>query len=171
MAESLLLQPPEIVDVEGPVVFLAGPIQGAPDWQSDATRIIHSLNSSLVIASPRKEYSEGTFFYERQVDWETHFLNRAAKYGAVMFWLARQAEEIKEAEEEFPRAYAQTSRFELGEWKVRHERDWSKLIVGIEEGFGNESYIRRRLNQDCPVVPILSSLRETCKATVRLAGR
>jgi len=154
------LQPPEIVDVDGPLIFLAGPIQDAPDWQSEATGIIHSLRSDVVVASPRKDYAEGTFVYERQVDWETHFLNRAAKQGAVMFWLAQRISQTSD------RAYAQTSRFELGEWKIRHERDWVKLIVGIQEGFGNERYIRRRLGQDCPLVPILSSLHRTCEIAV-----
>jgi hypothetical protein len=30
---ELYIQPPEIIEVEGPVIFLAGPIQGAPLWQ------------------------------------------------------------------------------------------------------------------------------------------
>ena len=78
-----------------------------------------------------------------------------------MFWLASQ-------EEETPgRSYAQTSRFELGEWKQRACIDKNiKLVVGIEEGFGNARYIRRRLSQDCPEVPVLDSLEATCRAAV-----
>jgi len=71
--------------------------------------------------------------------------------------------------EETPgRAYAQTSRFELGEWKARYERSGIKLAIGIEKGFGNERYIRRRLGQDCPDLPVFSSLNETCSAAVGL---
>lgn len=162
MTERLLLQPPEITKVEGSVIFLAGPIQGAPEWQHVAAGIIHALNSGLIVASPRKQYVKGEFAYEKQVDWETHFLNRAAKAGGIMFWLAAQVEETP------GRAYAQTSRFELGEWKARQEQAGIKLVVGIEEGFGNERYIRRRLGQDCPSVPILSSLRDTCETIVEL---
>lgn len=160
MAERVLLQPPDIIEVKTPLIFLAGPIQGAPDWQSKATDIIHSQVPEIAIASPRKEYPEGTFVYEDQVDWETHYLSRAANFGATMFWLARQTEETP------GRAYAQTSRFELGECKMRHERDGAILVVGIEDGFGNSRYIRRRLNQDCPDVPILDSLQATCVETV-----
>jgi hypothetical protein len=94
--------------------------------------------------------------YNEQVDWETYHLRRAARDGAIMFWLAG------EAEHNCRRAYAQTSRFELGEWKMRHERDGVKLIVGIDDGFTNRRYITRRLEQDCPCVPICSSLEETC---------
>lgn len=148
------IQPPEIVEVEGPVVFLNGPIQGAPLWQPEAVKLILA-QQKIVVASPRKEYLEGTFVYEKQVDWETHFRRRAAKLGVHLFWLARQVEETP------GRAYAQTSRFELGESKMLHERDGAKLVVGIESGYGNERYIRRRLSQDCPDVPITNNLEET----------
>lgn len=160
MAERLYIEPPEIVDVEGCIIFLAGPIQGAPDWQSEAIKIIHELDSGIVIASPRKDYQEGTFVYEKQVDWETHYLNRSAKFGAIMFWLAVQTEATP------GRDYAQTSRFELGEWKREHQHSGIKLILGIEKGFGNASYIRRRFGQDCPDVPLLDTLRSTCEKSV-----
>lgn len=162
MAERLLLQPPEIVETNGPVAFLAGPIQGAPDWQSEATARIHELDPSIVVASPRKDYPEGTFVYEKQVDWETHFLRVAGKLGVIAFWLARQTIETP------GRAYAQTSRFELAEWKMRHEYEGVKLTIGIEEGFGNARYIRRRFSQDCPDVKIANSLPEMCQNAVDL---
>ncbi|NCU30794.1 hypothetical protein EOL73_03545 [Candidatus Saccharibacteria bacterium] len=162
MAERLLLQPPEIIQTDGPVIFLAGPIQGAPDWQTEAATTIHDIDSSIIVASPRKEYLEGTFVYERQVDWETHYLRKAGDNGVVGFWLAAQAEETP------GRAYAQTSRFELAEWKMHHEYESTKLTVGIEEGFGNARYIRRRFSQDCPDVKIADNLFEMCQNAVNL---
>jgi hypothetical protein len=82
------------------------------------------------------------FDFTRQVDWETHYLRRAATSGAILFGLA------KEARHRCERAYAQTSCFELGEWKARHERGEASLVIGIESGFDGASYIRRRLRQD-----------------------
>jgi len=165
MDRSLLnrfyLQPPELVEVKGPVIFLNGPIQGAPLWQPEAAKLAISQRP-VVVASPRKVYEEETFVYERQVDWETHFRRRAAKFGAHLFWLARQVEETP------GRSYAQTSRIELGESKLLHERDGTKLVIGIEPGFGNERYIRRRFSQDCPDVPILDNLEDTVGATLEL---
>jgi hypothetical protein len=163
MIERLLLQPPEIVEVDSPVIFLAGPIQGAPDWQTEASEIIHTLDSSIVVASPRKNYPEGTFVYEKQVDWETHYLRLAGRVGVIGFWLAAQTEETP------GRAYAQTTRFELAEWKMKHELQNAKLALGIEEGFGNARYIRRRFAQDCPTVPITDSLEAMCSNAVKLA--
>ena len=163
MASNLLIQPPEIVKLDTDrIIFLAGPIQGAPDWQSEATKIIHGLDSSIVVASPRKEYDSGTFVYERQVDWETHFLRLAGKTGVVAFWLAKQVIETP------GRAYAQTTRFELAEWKMNHEHNGSKIAIGIEDGFGNERYIKRRFGQDAPDVVIANTLEEMCVNSVKM---
>lgn len=164
MAKRLLLQPPEIVKTDGPLIFLAGPIQGAPDWQTEAASIIHDINSSIIVASPRGDYSESAFIYEKQVDWETHFLRVAGRVGAIAFWLASQAEDTP------GRAYAQTSRFELAEWKMRHEYEGAKLTIGIEEGFGNTRYIKRRFYQDCPDVMIADNLPEMCRNAIELAS-
>ena len=163
MTERLTLTPPEIVETYSPVIFLAGPIQGAPNWQPEAASFIHDIDPEIIVASPRKNYPEGTFVYEKQVDWETHFLRTAGRTGVIAFWLAAQVEETP------GRAYAQTTRFELAEWKMRHEYEGTKLTVGIEEGFGNERYIRRRLAQDAPGVKITDSLEEMCRNAVDLA--
>ena len=158
-----LILPPQYVDTQNaPIIFLAGPIQGAPLWQTQAIALLQDLMPEAYIASPRKEYLEGTFVYAEQVDWETHHLNLAAQNGVVLFWLAQEMMHFPE------RAYAQTSRFELGEWKVKHERDGINLVVGIEEGFSNERYIRRRLTQDCPEVTICSTLEATCQQAIKL---
>lgn len=165
MSERLLLQPPEIVETDGPVIFLAGPIQGAPDWQTEAASTIHDIDPLIVVASPRRDYPEGTFVYENQVDWETHFLRTAGKLGVVAFWLADQATDTP------GRSYAQTSRFELGEWKMRNEFEGVKLTIGIDEEFGNARYIRRRFGQDCPNVKIANSLIEMCRNAVDLVSQ
>lgn len=164
MAEGLLIQPPEIVEMDGPVIFIAGPIQGAPNWHTEAASMIHSQDSSIVVASPRRDYPKGTFVYEKQVDWETHYLRRAAQLGVIAFWLAAQAYDTP------GRAYAQTSRVEIGEWMARCALDPQiKLTVGIEEGFGNARYISRRFGQECPQVRIVDDLGEMCKNAVDLA--
>lgn len=165
MPERLLVQPAEIIQTEGPVIFLAGPIQGAPNWQAIAASTIHDVDPTIIVASPRKDYPEGTFVYEKQVDWETHFLRTAGRFGVVGFWLAAQTEETP------GRSYAQTTRFELAEWKMRHEYEGAKLTIGIEDGFGNARYIRRRFSQDCPDVKITDNLESMCHNAVDLIRR
>lgn len=159
---GLLLFPPQIQLVEGPLLFLAGPIQGTWNWQERAIALLQSAAPDLHLACPRWDYSPGTFVYEKQVDWETHHLRRAAQDGAILFWLARETNHTCD------RAYAQTTRFELAEWKVRHEREGVKLIIGIEEGFTGARYIRRRLQQDCPEIPLVTSLEAACQAAIVL---
>ena len=165
MTEGILLQPPEIIETTKPVIFLAGPIQGAPDWQTGAASIIYDLDPNITIANPRRNYPEGTFVYEKQVDWETHFLRAAGQKGVVAFWLAAQTLDTP------GRSYAQTTRFELAEWKMRHEYEGAKLTIGIEEGFGNARYIRRRFGQDAPEVNVVDNLEEMCKNAVDLARK
>lgn len=152
-----LLLPPLVLPIRGSLIFLAGPIQGAPDWQSEAARWFAAHAPELTVASPRRAYLPGEFNYAAQIDWETHHLRAAARDGVILFWLAKEVVNTP------GRAYAQTSRFELAEWKVRHERDGTKLVVGIEAGFSGERYIRRRFGQDCPNVQLCETLAETCE--------
>ena len=160
----LVISPPDYPVIDGPLVFLAGPIQGAPDWQADAIRMLGEFAPKLHVANPRRDYPPGEFEYAAQVDWETHHLRRAAAHGVILFWLAREAVPTP------GRAYAQTSRFELAEWKVRHERDGVKLVVGIEEGFSGARFVRHRFGQDCPGVPLLDSLEDVCLLAAGLTG-
>ena len=66
------------------------------------------------------------------------------------------------------RAHAQTTRFELAEWKERHRTDGARLVVGLEHGFSGARSIRRRFRQDAPGVPLCDSLAETCRAAAGL---
>ena len=161
MTERKVFVPPEHVSSEQRMIFLAGPIQGAPDWQSDAVNILIALKPDICIASPRRESFEEVS-YDEQVNWETENLRKAGENGVIMFWLAKENEQIS------GRSYAQTSRAELFEWKMRHERDGAKIVIGIEEGFTGSRYIKKRFDRDCPDVPILESLEETCKRALKM---
>ena len=144
-----------------PVIFLAGPIQGCEDWQKEAIEIISNLAKDIIIASPRRDNISEKFVFEAQMDWETYHLRRAGGKGVVMFWLA------KETEHACNRAFAQTSRFELAEWKRNHEANGVKLVLGIEPGFTGERYIKRRFLQDCQEVLIFDNLKDTCNEAIR----
>lgn len=157
-----LIFPPDYPEHELPHIFLAGPIQGTWDWQEAAIKILQKSEISFAIASPRKEYLDKTFDYNAQVDWETHHLQKAGQNGVILFWLAREQEHFPE------RAYAQTSRFELAEWKMKHQQEGINLVLGIEEGFSGARYIRRRFGQDCPDIQIQDTLEDTCQEALKL---
>jgi hypothetical protein len=150
------------------VIFTAGPIQGAPDWQKQVPPILTELahedefcDRTLVVANPRARQWHGDYY--GQVDWELRMLERASMSGVILFWLACAD---PNAVQPPGRAYAQTSRFELGEWVGRKLADTYSidLVVGVEEGFPNERYIRHRLAKAFPQMQVHSSLEETVTA-------
>src|SRR5688572_3681746 len=132
----MLIAAPQRIDVVGPLVFLAGPISRGPDgWHEQAIATIANLNNKIHVANPRRDpdtsaqlwnqREDGATMrhdfperdYNEQMDWETHYLRRAAADGVVVFWLAR------ERAHRCDRPHAQTTRFELAEWKERHRSD------------------------------------------------
>lgn len=150
-----ILKPTQIFSAEK-VIFLAGPIQGAPDWQGQIINYFETNypDSDLTIASPRRYDVSHDFIYKEQVNWETTYLNMAANYGSIIFWLAEQNEHVP------GRAYAQTTRYELAEWITKYKYENVKLIIGIEDGFSGEKYIRCRLEKENPEIKIYNSLNQ-----------
>jgi len=160
------------IDETDQIIFLAGPIQGAADWQAEATKIIHSLDTSLIVANPRREYLDGTFNYVEQVRWETHFLNLAGRQGAVLFWMAH------EDKHDCRRAFAQTTRFELGQWFERAKMNLARLAFGIEptvvvngrkyREISGATYWRTKFADDLPTIKIHDNLTDLCYQVVDL---
>jgi hypothetical protein len=103
--------------------------------------------------------------YEKQDDWEIEYLARAAGRGPILFWLAAQVSETP------VRAYAQTTRFRLGEQAANHGFDGRKISVGINEGFGNARYLGRRIPQSYQDVALSDTLEYMCRKAVELIGK
>lgn len=145
-----------------PVVFLAGPVQGAPDWQLELAELLIKLNPEITVATPRVPKSlDDDFDYRNQVDWEKRHLIAASRNGVIVFWWSAQDHLI---EYEKGRPYAQTTRFEFGRafgWKDKEPS--TKIVVGIDpnytlNGGGSERYIRAICDEYR--MPIASSLKE-----------
>jgi len=138
-------------DNEDVVVFFAGPIQGAPEWQEDFINKIQTelknikTTKNIILASPRRLEKSDTFVYEEQVDWESYYLDKASKHGIIVFWLADEKEKID------GRSYAQTTRFEIGEWwaKGQNIEDF-KIIVGAQKNFDGQKYIVNKFSGAYP---------------------
>lgn len=162
METSNIIFAPTFEATNTPIIFLAGPIQGAENWQLEAARLIHAQNPEVIIASPRRQIMpDPTFNYDEQVKWESEYLRRAGESGVILFWLAKEKEKIE------GRQYAQTTRHEIAEWMVKHQIFGSKITVGIEEGFVGDRYIRHRLASDCPDITIHNNLSELCQDSVQ----
>ena len=137
----------DIVNLDDIYVFLAGPIQGTSEWQEDFIKKLETefkdskLNKNVVICSPRRidSFSKDKFSYDEQVDWESYYLDKSSKQGVVVFWLAKEKEKVE------GRSFAQTSRFEIGEWFAKGQNiDNFKIVVGYEEGFEGIKYITKK---------------------------
>lgn len=163
MKELNIFTPYKRFESRKPLIFLAGPIMGAEDWHDQAIEIIRKINKEVAIASPKQnKYDEGSFSLEEQTDWESYHLKKASDQGSALFWLA------KEKEHYCHRAYAQTTRFELGEWSAKQIGRPLFLAVGIEEGFTNGEYIKKRITQDNRRVNICNTLEETCTLALQI---
>lgn len=178
MFTGKFITPPTYLKIGGPtwpadqMIFLAGPIQGAPDWQAEAVQIICSLDDDVHIASPRRPGG----FVEldlagklEQWAWERHHLLYVVKHGVTLFWCANEAEHSCE------RGYAQTTRYELGKQLMRHFFMGARMVVGFDSKFSGQTYLKDDILNEARLagaeqLQICTSLRETCEKAVELLG-
>lgn len=144
------------------VIFLAGPIQGTDPnkiWQEELIKKIQNkiknikLNKNIIMASPRRLDKPEKFIYDEQVEWESHYLNKAGNNGIIVFWLAKEFEKID------GRSYAQTTRFEIGEWFAKGKNiNNFKISIGIQNGFNGSKYIIHKFKKEYPDLEIQNNL-------------
>jgi hypothetical protein len=159
----MIFSPPDCPKIEGPLVFLGGPVQGAPDWQATAIAEVQAHDVKLHIANPRCKPFPGN--HDANIDWQVDYMARAAENGVVLFWLPR---EIKHR---CDRTYAQDVRVALGEYLSLSLTKRIFMAVGVERGFTGEYYVRRRVLKHYPNVPLCRTLRQTCAVAVELLRR
>lgn len=166
---NILIPPLDWYSDESKLLFLAGPICGVYNWQSQAIEIIHKLNPKITIANPRREKMDELSRDEWvvQVEWETTHLRMASAKGGIMFWLAA------ETEHNCNNPFAKTTRFEFAEWfthykyrKIHQPENKLKIILGIDDNFHGRDYIIYRVFSDCPEFVVATTLEETCKLAV-----
>ncbi len=162
MARQILIAPTVVLPlVDGPMIYLNGPIQGTGDWQTEAITHLGTLAPDVHVASPRAKQFTGD--PDEHLSWQTIYQDHAAQNGVLLVWLSA------ESKHRCNRAYAQQARFELAEWAVKSQFNPAiKLVVGIERGFGGANYLRRRFTLTFPHVPLCRTLRQTCATAADL---
>ena len=144
------------------IVFLAGPIKGAPDWQDQAVKDLADLD--IYVANPRRENVQN-FNLDLQVGWESKFL---ALSDVIMFWISKKESDVA------GRDYGQTTRFELSEWaaKTHYNREHKKIVVGIDDAFFGKSYIVKRLaSENVAVYDNYTATLAKVRALIKGGGR
>jgi|GEM_PF-903049 len=162
-------QPPQAVELRGAELslFFAGPIQGAPDWQTEGIKIVENFpdDQEIHIYNPRREYLGEKFDKKKQIRWEKAGLARSAfrakaqKRGGIVFWLAQRDFNLPYKE---GRSYAQTTRVEFGRAGGWKDSDPDvNISLGIEPGYeGSVDYYTDTAEEFG--LPIFTSLEETC---------
>lgn len=170
---KLIIPKTYVQELEAPLIFLAGPIISAPNWQDEAIDLLFSQEPNLVIASPRRGVRDkiakyiatgDETYFPRQRAWERHYLEIASKKGAILFWLP------DEAEHNCKKVYGATTRFESGlilGW-YRHDKSIS-FCVGTDGKFSEFDIMLYDFQIDAPDKEIKKDLEETCREAVRLA--
>lgn len=157
-----------------PLFFLAGPVRGGGDWQYRCCLELAKILPDFVAVLPtryadnhplmesRLGWNEGHF--DRQLTWERHYLEEAARSGCILFWLP---EEDKEHPHPGPEPYGMDTRGELGEWRGQMMYDGTiRLVIGAEVGFHGLSQIQRNFEQ---ALKRKFTIHETLEATVAAA--
>lgn len=182
-----LILPKQYVDVgDAPLIFLTGPIRGAPLWQILAAEIINEINKDVWIASPSThsfdKYRDSSIpdnldKFPRQLNWETYYLEKAGrengeKRGSVMFWLPKQISPMNVNElTGFPQPYARDTRREFGRyaWGALKNNQNYPITIGYEEGFDGIDVMVRDILAVKPDFVFQKKLEETCIEAVRRA--
>ncbi len=154
-----------------PVNFLAGPIQGAPDWQAVASEQIKQFipGRGWHIANPRRPFLDPLFDYDHQVRWEKRYLKRAARCGSLIFWFAAQDETQPYPKE---RVYAKTTHKEFHRAIGWLDFDSAvKLSIGIEPAYledprNDTNYLLHTI-REFPSLRIHDTLEETVDHALR----
>ena len=110
-------------------IFLAGPIQGAPEWQFS----LPVTNKNIIWLSPRRENYKNFEYYE-QITWETNFLRMC---DIILFYIPEQIKLLKGKD------YAQTTRTEFGEYIARRK----KIVIGMNKNFKGSTYFQTKCAQ------------------------
>lgn len=122
-------------------VFLAGPIQGAPEWQHSIEEI-----KNVIFYSPRRK-NYNNFNYEEQINWERDYMNYS---DVILFWIPEEEEHVE------GRSYAQTTRTEFGEYLALGK----KIIFGCYKDFPGKKYFASKLKEYKLDTEVHSSLNE-----------
>lgn len=148
------------------MIYLAGSL-GENKWQDKVIELLQTkIDDDTYIANPYNtdwtEWKPELLTQEEcQTEWEVAHIRIASSIGCILFWMNGNADK-KEV-------------YELAEWlthlkyrKLNNPDRPLKLVLGIENGFTGEKYIRQRLAGDLPDFVIYETLEDTCNAVLEM---
>lgn len=151
--------------------FLGGPVRGGGDWQAIAIQQLFEKDPGCIVVCPcRYEPShplwlrqaipfESKLVFENQTIWERYYLEHAAYFGSVIFWLPTEDSENPRADADGP--YGQDTYGELGRWSIKSAHNIcgfhkagkgtppiTNVVVGAEKDYYGLKVIQRNFDAD-----------------------
>jgi len=164
-----------IKNINKPVIFLAGPVRSAPNWQDVAIQYLFSQNPNLIIVSPRRGirkkiapyiFKGNNTYFSRQREWERHYLDIASKKGCILFWLP------EEQKHDCKKVYGAMTRIEIGQWITNYRYNPSvRFCIGSDNKFPEMHTITYDLTIDAPDKKIFPFLKKTCLEALKIASQ
>lgn len=166
-----------LIPPKEPVIFLAGPIRNAPPWHSEAVRFLLRFRERVFIACPARTLDRDLMpfvekddvkylTFPRQRAWERYYLQEAAQYGCIVFWLCNEMLPRVHPE----KVYAHITMLELGEWvREKKLKPETRLVIGTDGEFPEWSPVHYDLCTEIPQLPIYTSLESTMQAALSIA--
>lgn len=174
---KLILPNHRISELEGSLVYLAGPINGAPRWRDKVIKYFFGfegdLGGEIVAISPERRLDDslngyvlknGGRLFIRQWEWERFYAKKIlGSKGVVMFWFPGSAENVDN--------YGEKAKEEFGVWIQRYLSQRAfELCVGSDGNFPGWEVIRHYLAVHAPEVSPKTTLIDTCKEALRVWG-
>ena len=157
----MIVRPPHSFSENGKVVYLAGPLKSAPNWQKEACDYFERSASGLHIINPRWESLPLDFDAEDQFQWEYFHQCLALERGCVMFWFPANMKNRR------PFAYGGKALIDLGEIVAQTRLNKGRIYIGMEPGWRSlaADYIKCVMGEH-----IYESLEELCRQVVKDSG-
>jgi hypothetical protein len=158
--------------IDRPIIYLIGPIRGAPNWQDEAVNLLLSEEPELLVVSPRRGVRDSISkhvlsgkddCFPRQRTWERHYIKKAMEIGSLLIWLPGEKEHRCE------KSYGAMTRFELGQIFTHNIYRPVSFVIGSDGKFSELDTIKYDLIQDAPSSYIVGSLEQTCFEAIKLA--
>ena len=180
MSERFFESPTEInISDTTPLIFLEGPVQGAPDWQTPLAKKLLAARGDIAVASPRptpdhelaftsKDEATKERTSDKQVAWEYLARSLAMDLGGIVMWWAPQDASIPYKQ---GRVYGKTSNIETGEvWGWKRANPDFPFTLGYDPAFeasgaNSKNYIER--NQALMGYPVFGSLDDIARSILK----
>lgn len=118
-------------------IFLAGPIQGKSDWQSDLAKEFEFYQDVAFFSPRREEYDCDGNDYDEQIQWENEHLQYA---DLIVFCIPPKSANVQ-------RYYEQETICQLSEW-LQFRNVKKDVLVYVDDSFSIFNYINKR-NPEC----------------------